>query len=68
MCKIQRPSAAYFRAAKRPSVTGCDAPSVAFAMIRGNASSTAMNVEAEESQSNDHFLDMDNGQTAVSSA
>lgn len=48
--------------------TGRDAADVAFATIRGDASSTEMKVWAEESQPNDHLLDPDNVQTAVSSA
>lgn len=48
--------------------TGRDAADVAFATIRGDAQSTALEVWAEETQADDHLLDPDNVQTAVSSA
>lgn len=48
--------------------TGRDAADVAFATIRGDAQSTNLEVWADEMQPDDHLLDPDNVQTAVSSA
>ncbi|TWU02008.1 transglutaminase-like domain-containing protein [Neorhodopirellula pilleata] len=47
--------------------TGRDAADVAFATIRGDAQSTNLEVWADEQQADDHLLDPDNVQTAVSS-